>query len=136
MPEVLGEGDNSMMLYSIGIYRKNRPGRASPWGEGLGAKELYSGKRPYSLLHVDTIRKFRQIVLFRECMAVELGHGFLVRVNQERLAMNIGLIDHGSAVQIDRSGERRTASMFAFILDPLRRCTTACAAMVRRRMNS
>ena len=97
--EVVGEADHPVMLYPIG--------KTGSVVLRLGAKEFFPGKRPYSLLHVDTIWKFREIVLFRECMAVELGHGFLVRVNQEGLAMNIGPIDHGSVVQTDRSERRR-----------------------------
>ncbi len=93
MREVVAEADHPVMLYSIG--------KDSSVMLRLAMKAFYPGKPPFPLLHVDTTWKFREMILFRDRMAAELGLDLLVHVNQEGLAMNISPIDHGSVVHTD-----------------------------------
>lgn len=93
MREVVAEADNPVMLYSIG--------KDSSVMLRLAMKAFHPGKPPFPLLHVDTTWKFREMILFRDRMAAELGLDLLVHVNQEGLAMNISPIDHGSVVHTD-----------------------------------
>ena len=93
MREVVAEADNPVMLYSIG--------KDSSVMLRLAMKAFYPGKPPFPLLHVDTTWKFREMILFRDRMAAELGLDLLVHVNAEGLAMNISPIDHGSVVHTD-----------------------------------
>ncbi len=93
MREVVAEADNPVMLYSIG--------KDSSVMLRLAMKAFHPGKPPFPLLHVDTTWKFREMILFRDRMAAELGLDLLVHVNREGLAMNISPIDHGSVVHTD-----------------------------------
>ena len=93
MREVVAEADRPVMLYSIG--------KDSSVMLRLAMKAFYPGRPPFPLLHVDTTWKFREMILFRDPMAAELGLDLLVHVNQDGLAMNISPIDHGSVVHTD-----------------------------------
>ena len=91
--EVVAEFRNPVMLYSIG--------KDSSVMLHLAIKAFYPSPLPFPLLHVDTTWKFREMILFRDRMAAELGLDLLVHVNAEGLAMNISPIDHGSVVHTD-----------------------------------
>ena len=93
MREVVAEADNPVMLYSIG--------KDSSVMLRLAMKAFHPGRPPFPLLHVDTTWKFREMILFRDRTAAELGLDLLVHVNQDGLAMNISPIDHGSVVHTD-----------------------------------
>ena len=93
MREVVAEADRPVMLYSIG--------KDSSVMLRLAMKAFHPGKPPFPLLHVDTTWKFREMILFRDRMAAELGLDLLVHVNAEGLAMNISPIEHGSVVHTD-----------------------------------
>lgn len=87
--EVVAQFDNPVMLYSIG--------KDSSVLLHLARKAFYPGKIPFSLLHVDTGWKFREMIEFRDRMAVEHGFQLLVHTNEEGRAQGINPFDHGSS---------------------------------------
>lgn len=87
--EVVAQFDNPVMLYSIG--------KDSSVLLHLARKAFYPGKIPFSLLHVDTGWKFREMIEFRDRMAAEHGFQLLVHTNEERRAQGINPFDHGSS---------------------------------------
>lgn len=93
MREVVAETENPVMLYSIG--------KDSAVMLHLAMKAFYPAKPPFSLLHVDTTWKFREMYTFRDQMVEKLGLNLLVHINPEGLAKNINLFTHGSAIHTD-----------------------------------
>ena len=91
--EVAAEFDNPVMLYSIG--------KDSSVLLHLARKAFYPGKIPFPLLHVDTNWKFREMIEFRDKLAVKYGFDLLVHKNPDGLAMNISPFVHGSAKHTD-----------------------------------
>ena len=80
--EVASEFDNPVMLYSVG--------KDSSVMVQLALKAFYPAKPPFSLMHVDTTWKFREMIKFRETYArKELGLDVLVHINEEGAAANI-----------------------------------------------
>ncbi|MCH8999710.1 MAG: phosphoadenosine phosphosulfate reductase family protein, partial [Proteobacteria bacterium] len=80
--EVAAEFDNPVMLYSIG--------KDSSVMVQLALKAFYPAKPPFSLLHVDTTWKFREMIDFRESYAKkELGLDVLTYTNQEGVKVGI-----------------------------------------------
>ena len=80
--EVVAEFDNPVMLYSIG--------KDSSVMVQLALKAFYPAKPPFSLLHVDTTWKFREMIEFRESYAKkELGLEVIVYTNEEGRKHNI-----------------------------------------------
>jgi sulfate adenylyltransferase subunit 2 len=67
----------------------------------LALKAFYPAKPPFSLLHVDTTWKFREMIAFRDRRTKELGLELIVHVNREGLARGIGPFSHGAAVHTD-----------------------------------
>jgi sulfate adenylyltransferase subunit 2 len=67
----------------------------------LAQKAFYPAKPPFSLLHVDTTWKFREMIAFRDRRTKELGLELIVHVNREGLARGIGPFSHGAAVHTD-----------------------------------
>ena len=63
--EVVAEFDNPVMMYSIG--------KDSSVMLRLAQKAFFPGKIPFSLMHVDTNWKFREMIEFREKMASVTG---------------------------------------------------------------
>ena len=63
--EVVAEFENPVMLYSVG--------KDSSVMLRLAQKAFYPNKLPFSLLHVDTTFKFREMIEFRDRTAKELG---------------------------------------------------------------
>jgi len=87
--EVVAEFENPVMLYSIG--------KDSSVMVHLAMKAFHPGKPPFSLLHVDTTWKFREMIQFREAYArKELGLDVMVHTNQEGVEAAINPFDHGS----------------------------------------
>jgi len=64
----------------------------------LAMKAFFPGKPPFSLLHIDTTWKFKEMIRFRDNMAQQLGLELLVHTNQEGLARGINPIASGSAL--------------------------------------
>lgn len=91
--EVAAEFDRPVMLYSIG--------KDSAVMLRLAMKAFHPGKPPFPLLHVDTTWKFREMILFRDRTAHELGLDLIVHINQEGLAQGIGPFTHGSEKHTD-----------------------------------
>ena len=74
--EVVAEFDNPVMLYSIG--------KDSSVMVHLALKAFYPAKPPFSLLHIDTTWKFREMIAFRENYAKkELGLDVITYTNEE-----------------------------------------------------
>jgi len=86
--EVVAQFDRPVMLYSIG--------KDSSVLLHLARKAFAPGKIPFSLLHVDTTWKFREMIEFRERMAAELGLEILSHTNPDGVAQGINPFDHGS----------------------------------------
>jgi sulfate adenylyltransferase subunit 2 len=91
--EAVAQGDNPVMLYSIG--------KDSSVLLRLALKAFYPGKLPFPLLHIDTTWKFREMIAFRDTIARELGLDLIVHINESGLARGIGPISHGSAMHTD-----------------------------------
>jgi sulfate adenylyltransferase subunit 2 len=91
--EAVAQSENPVMLYSIG--------KDSSVLLRLALKAFYPGKLPFSLLHIDTTWKFREMIAFRDNITRELGLDLIVHVNESGLTRGIGPISHGSAVHTD-----------------------------------
>ena len=84
--EVVAEFHNPVMLYSIG--------KDSSVMVRLAQKAFYPAKPPFSLLHVDTTWKFREMIEFRENYARrDLGLEVLVHINEEGRRQGIHPLD-------------------------------------------
>lgn len=88
--EVAAEFRNPVMLYSIG--------KDSGVMLHLAMKAFYPSKPPFSLLHVDTTWKFRDMITFRDNLATSLDLELIVHVNQEGIDRGINPIDSGSSL--------------------------------------
>ena len=86
--EVVAEFANPVMLYSIG--------KDSSVMLKLAEKAFAPGPLPFSLLHVDTTWKFKEMVKFRDDICAERGHKLIVHSNQEGIDQGINPFDHGS----------------------------------------
>ncbi|MGZ0219680.1 MAG: phosphoadenosine phosphosulfate reductase domain-containing protein, partial [Acidimicrobiales bacterium] len=73
--EVVAQFDRPVMLYSIG--------KDSSVLLHLARKAFSPGKIPFSLLHVDTTWKFKEMIEFRERVAAELGVEILSHTNPD-----------------------------------------------------
>ena len=91
--EAAAEGQNPVMLYSIG--------KDSGVMLHLARKAFFPGRPPFPLLHVDTRWKFQEMILFRDFMAAECGMELLVHTNPEAIERDINPFDHGSALHTD-----------------------------------
>lgn len=80
---------NPVMLYSIG--------KDSSVMLHLALKAFYPAKPPFSLLHVDTGWKFREMIRFRDETVARLGLNLIVRTNTEAAATGINPFDHGAS---------------------------------------
>ncbi len=91
--EAVAEAENPVMMYSVG--------KDSTVMLHLARKAFYPSPPPFSLLHVDTTWKFRQMYEFRDRMVAESGAELLIHHNPDAIARNINPFDHGSAVHTD-----------------------------------
>lgn len=91
--EVAAEFDNPVMLYSVG--------KDSSVLLHLARKAFHPGKIPFPLLHVDTTWKFKEMIAFRDQIAIDYDLDLLVHINQEGVAMGVGPFTHGSAKHTD-----------------------------------
>jgi sulfate adenylyltransferase subunit 2 len=90
MREAVADFRNPVMLYSIG--------KDSSVMLHLARKAFFPGKPPFSLLHIDTGWKFREMIAFRDEMVRRLGLDLLVHTNEQGTARGINPITSGSAL--------------------------------------
>lgn len=88
--EAVAEFRNPVMLYSIG--------KDSSAMLHIAQKAFAPGKPPFSLLHIDTTWKFREMIAFRDETAARLGMDLLVHINEEGLRRGISPAVSGSAL--------------------------------------
>lgn len=88
MREVVAQFDKPVMLYSIG--------KDSSVLLHLARKAFHPGKIPFPLLHVDTTWKFREMITFRDQVALDMGLDLIVHSNADGVAQGINPFDHGS----------------------------------------
>ena len=93
MREVVAEGANPVMLYSIG--------KDSSVMLHLARKAFYPAQPPFPLMHVDTTWKFRDMYEFRDRMIAQAGMKLIVHVNPDGLAMGVNPFVHGSAIHTE-----------------------------------
>ncbi|NQZ94163.1 MAG: sulfate adenylyltransferase subunit CysD [Moritella sp.] len=93
MREVVAEFDNPVMLYSVG--------KDSSVMLHLAKKAFAPGIPPFSLMHVDTTWKFKEMIEFRDYMAKKVGMNLIVHKNPEGVAMGIDPFVHGSSKHTD-----------------------------------
>jgi len=86
--EVAAEFENPVMLYSIG--------KDSACMVRLAQKAFYPGPLPFSLLHIDTTWKFREMITFRDRFCADNGFKLIVHTNREPDAQGCNPFDHGS----------------------------------------
>lgn len=67
----------------------------------LAMKAFYPAPLPFSLLHVDTLWKFREMIAFRDARCRDLGLDLIIHVNEDGRQGGVGPISHGSAVHTD-----------------------------------
>ena len=90
MREVVSEFRNPVMLYSIG--------KDSSAMLHVALKAFYPAPLPFSLLHVDTTWKFREMIAFRDDTAKRLGFNLRVHINADGVARGISPVASGSQV--------------------------------------
>jgi sulfate adenylyltransferase subunit 2 len=90
MREVVSEFRNPVMLYSIG--------KDSSAMLHVALKAFYPAPLPFSLLHVDTTWKFREMIAFRDGTAKRLGLDLRVHINADGVARGISPVASGSQV--------------------------------------
>lgn len=93
MREVAAEFDNPVMLYSVG--------KDSSVMLHLAKKAFAPGKPPFSLMHVDTMWKFKEMIEFRDYMADKVGMNLIVHQNPDGVEMGIDPFVHGSSKHTD-----------------------------------
>ncbi len=87
--EVAAECEKPVMLYSIG--------KDSSVILHLAINAFYPEKPPFPFLHVNTTRKFHEMIEFRDRIAKEKGIEMLEYINQDGVKQGINPFDHGSA---------------------------------------
>lgn len=89
MREVAAECERPVMLYSIG--------KDSSVMLHLAIKAFYPEKPPFPFMHIDTTWKFKEMTVFRDRKAKELGIELIVYTNEDAVKQGINPFDHGSA---------------------------------------
>jgi sulfate adenylyltransferase subunit 2 len=92
--EAIANAHNPVMLYSIG--------KDSSVLLHLARKAFWPALPPFPLLHIDTQWKFREMIAFRDRMAVESKIELRVYTNKAAQAEGINPFTHGSEVYTDR----------------------------------
>ena len=91
--EAVATARNPVMMYSIG--------KDSSVMLHLARKAFYPGSPPFSLLHVDTCWKFKEMYAHRARMVKESGIVLIIHTNPEGLAAGVGPFSHGSNYHTD-----------------------------------
>src|SRR4249919_2368535 len=84
--EVAATATKPVMLYSIG--------KDSSVMLRLAQKAFYPGPIPFPLMHIDTGWKFREMIVFRDRTAREIGFKLITYTNPRGAAEGIGPITH------------------------------------------
>jgi len=87
--EVVAEFRNPVMLYSVG--------KDSSVMLHLARKAFYPAPLPFSLLHVDTGYKFKEMYEFRDSYCKEVGADLIVRRNEDAIAKGMNPKEFGVA---------------------------------------
>jgi sulfate adenylyltransferase subunit 2 len=88
--EAAAEFERPTILYSIG--------KDSSVLLHIAIKAFKPCRMPFSLLHVDTTWKFRDMIAFRDATAERLGLNLIVHINEDGLKAGINPIASGSAL--------------------------------------
>src|SRR5262245_24827033 len=105
--ETAAEIERPVMLYSMG--------KDSGVLLHLAKKAFFPAKQPFTLLHVDTNWKFRDMYAMRDRAAAE--HKLVVYRNPDAVAKNINPFDHGSELHTHlwkTEGLRQALAEFGF----------------------
>src|SRR4051794_769346 len=86
--EVVAEFQRPVMLYSIG--------KDSSVMLRLAQKAFFPGKIPFSLLHIDTTYKFREMIEFRDRYCAEIGAKLIVHTNRAAIDAGANPFDLGT----------------------------------------
>ncbi len=89
MREVVAEFRNPVMLYSVG--------KDSSVMLHLARKAFHPGPLPFSLLHVDTGYKFKEMYEFRDWYVKEVGAKLIVHRNEDAIAKGMNPQEFGVA---------------------------------------
>lgn len=100
MREVAGAFANPVLLYSIG--------KDSSTLLHLAAKAFAPGPIPFTVLHIDTTWKFREMIEFREATAERLGLRLKVHTNAEGVAAGISPFNASAS---DYTREMKTVAL-------------------------
>lgn len=87
------EFENPVMLYAIG--------KDSAVMLHLAMKAFVPGKPPFPLMHIDTTWKFREMILFCDRLARELGLDLIVHINEEGVRQGVNPFTYGSKKHTD-----------------------------------
>ena len=90
MREVASEFANPVMLYSVG--------KDSAVMLHLAMKAFYPSKPPFSLMHINTTWKFKEMIQFRDETVKRLGLDFIEYINQDGMDRGINPFDSGSSL--------------------------------------
>ena len=91
--EAVANAHNPVLLYSIG--------KDSSVLLHLARKAFWPALPPFPLLHIDTKWKFREMIAFRDRIAVESGMELRIHTNKAGQAEGIDPFTHGSEVYTD-----------------------------------
>jgi sulfate adenylyltransferase subunit 2 len=91
--ETVATSEKPVMMYSIG--------KDSSVLLHLASKAFFPGRLPFPLLHIDTTWKFREMILFRDQRAADLGCDLIVHTNQEGKQSGIDPFASGSRLYTD-----------------------------------
>jgi len=107
--ETAAEFKNPVMMYSVG--------KDSSVMLHLARKAFFPAKLPFSLLHIDTLWKFKEMISFRDETIAKIGANLIVHTNQDGIEMGVNPFTHGSKVHTDvmkTEGLKQALNKFAF----------------------
>ncbi len=107
--ETAAEFKNPVMMYSVG--------KDSSVMLHLARKAFFPAKLPFSLLHIDTLWKFKEMISFRDETIAKIGANLIVHTNQDGVEMGVNPFIHGSKVHTDvmkTEGLKQALNKFAF----------------------
>lgn len=91
--EAVSEAENPVMLYSIG--------KDSSVMVHLAQKAFYPAPVPFTLLHIDSQWKFKEMIQFRDEFCAKNNLKLLVKYNKEGKEAGVGPFTHGSRKHTD-----------------------------------